>query len=249
LKLSLQTILGFAAALGWTALAAAPVRADNPADYLHTRTYVGFSGISVGVDTGGAFSGTNYSRVDDPYEIDLIPALSRNIGFGVLVGHREEAWAFELSFWQTDHTATFGPATLSSPVTTGVAVPKTQGEAVYDSINLDFKRYFLTEMQIQPFISLGVCFPWIVVQNAASDGSGPASALTLAGLGLNLGIGAEYYFSPNVSVTAGAYQRWASFDQFKGVALQFSQLNQYGANTSDEGSGLNFAVGATLGFE
>lgn len=124
-----------------------------------------------------------------------------------------------------------------------------QDTAVYNSINVDFKRYFFTEAQTQPFISLGVSFPWIVVQNAASDQNGDIAPLTVAGLGLNLGVGLEYYLSPDISLVGGVYQRWASFDEFKGLASQYNQLAIYGNSTSDAGGGLNFAVGTTLGFE
>lgn len=225
--------------------------AENPGDYLHTRSYIGLLGTSVSVDTGGAFNGLNYSRVDNPtYEIDLIPALAQNFGFGVLLGHREEAWAVEASYWQSNHNATFGPGMVGSVSGNSVTLSQQfQDTAVYNSVNIDFKRYFLTEGQTQPFISLGVSFPWIVVNNAASDANGNISSLTLAGLGLNLGIGVEYYLSPTLSFFGGAYKRWASFDQFKGLTLQYNQLTQFGTSTSDEGSGFNFAVGTTLGFE
>lgn len=224
--------------------------AENPGDYLHTRSYIGLVGTSVSVDNSGEFTGLNYSRVNNPYEIDLIPALAQNFGYGVLLGHREEAWAVEASYWQSNHNATFGPGTVEA--LSGNSAPITQqyqDTAVYNSVNVDFKRYFLTEGQTQPFLSLGVSFPWIVVNNAASNGNGNVSSLTLAGLGFNLGAGVEYYLSPNLSFFGGAYKRWASFDEFKGLSFQYNQLAQFGKSTSDEGSGFNFAIGTTLGFE
>lgn len=226
--------------------------AENPGDYIHSRTYVGVVGTSISMDTDGAFSGLNYSRVNNPYEIDLIPALAQNFGYGILMGHREEAWAVEASFWQSNHNATFGPGVVGSISGSSVTFTQQfQDKATYNSINIDFKRYFLTEGQTQPFLSLGVSFPWIVVDNAAADANGDISALTLAGLGLNLGVGVEYYLTPNISFFGGAYKRWASFDEFKGLALQYNQIAQYsnGSPTSDEGGGFNFAVGTSLGFE
>src|SRR5580692_6431722 len=131
--------------------------ADNPADYLHSRTYVGVVATSVSVGTGGEFSGLNYSRIDAPaYEVDLIPAISQNFGYGVLIGHREEAWAGELSFWQSNHNATFGPGTINSSLGSVDLTQKYQGLATYNSVNVDFKRYFFTEQQLQPFLGLGV---------------------------------------------------------------------------------------------
>ncbi|HVZ79415.1 MAG TPA: hypothetical protein VHE12_01290 [bacterium] len=238
------------AALFALALCPSWSRADNPGDYLRTRTYIGLFGSSVSVAKDGEFTGLNYSRNNSPYEIDLIPALSQNFGFGVLIGHRDEAWAGELSFWQSSHTATFGPGTVGSisggSVTFNQAVEDT---ATYQSINLDFKRYFLTELQIQPFVNLGVAFPWVTVKNASSDPSGNTGDLTLAGLGLNLGTGAEYYVTPEFSVTGGLFYRFASFDQAKGVGGVYYPMAIYGNQTSDEGSGFTFTLGTSVGFQ
>lgn len=228
----------------------APVlHAENPGDYLHTRTYLGLFGTSVSVNNGGEFSGINYSRNDKPYEIDLIPTLSQNFGFGLMIGHREEVWAGELSFWQSGHDASFGPGVVSS--ISGQSVTFAQAfkdTATYNSINVDFKRYFLSELQIQPFVNLGVSFPWIEVKDAASDANGNTGAMTLAGLGLNLGLGAEYYVTPLISVSAGGTYRFASFDQVRGLNGTFSALAPYGGS-SDEGSGFTFTLGTSVGFQ
>lgn len=223
---------------------------QNPGDYLHTRTYIGLVGTSISVNNTGEFTGQTYSRSNTPYEVILIPSIAQNFGFGLLAGHREEAYAMELSYQQSNHTASFGPASLGSVSGSSSSFSSAvQDSAVYYAVNVDFKRYFLTELQLQPFIDVGVSFPWIVVSNAAEDGSGNVGSATFAGLGMNLGIGAEYYLTPNISFVGGVHQRWASFDQFKGFASQFANLAQYGSNTSNEGSGLNFTVGTTLGFQ
>jgi len=225
----------------------------NPADYLHNRTYVGLVGTSVSMDNTGLFTGLNYSVVNTPvYDLSLIPTLSQAFGWGLLVGHREEAYAIEVSYWQSNHTATFGPGVLSSNYGPGIPVTLTtalSGTAVYNSVNVDFKRYFLTDLQLQPFLDFGVSFPWITVSDADIDISGDVKTLTLEGLGFNLGVGVEYYLTPNFSLVAGAYQRWGSFSQFQGSDTQANTLSLLGSNPSNEGSGLNFAVGTTVGFE
>lgn len=222
----------------------------NPGDYLHNRTYVGVVGTSISVNNTGLFSGTNYSVVNAPaYDLSIIPSLSQAYGWGLLLGHREEAYALEVSYWQSSHTATFGPGTISSNYGSPVTfASQYQGTAVYNSINIDFKRYFLTDIQFQPFLDLGVSFPWITINDADIDGSGNPWPLTLAGLGFDLGVGVEYYITPNFSLIAGAYQRWTSFNQFQGSQLEYNTLSQYGTNTND-GSGFNFAVGTTVGIE
>ena len=220
----------------------------NPSDYLHTRTYFGLVGTSISVNNTGLFSGSRYSVINSPvYDLSLIPSLSQAFGWGLLAGHREEAYALELSFWQSSHIATINAGVVGSSQQTAVTLSSpAQGTAIYNSVNVDFKRYFLTDLQLQPFLDLGISFPWIDINSADIDGSGNPHSLTLAGLGLNLGLGVEYYFTPNFSVVAGAYQRWASFDQFKGSLFEYNTLENTGSN---DGSGLNFAIAATLGVE
>jgi len=225
----------------------------NPGDYLHSRTYVGVVGTSISVNNTGLFSGTNYSVANTPaYDLSLIPSLSQAFGWGILFGHREEVYALEVSFWQSSHNATFGSGVINSIYANGsptTFASSFSGTAVYSSINVDFKRYFLTELQFQPFLDLGVSYPWITINDADIDASGNPWPLTLEGLGLNVGIGVEYYINTDISIIAGAYQRWTSFGQFQGSQVQANTLSLYGTNTSEDGSGLNFAVGTTLGFE
>ncbi len=238
---------------------AAPLWAANPNDYLATRTYFGILGTFVNVDNSTLFNGQNYYASQSPsYEIGLIPRLDSSLGFGLMIGHREDAYAMEISYCQSSPAAFFGPASLSSSTaTTPVQVPLVQGSALYQSINLDFKRYFLTESQTQPFVNLGVSFPWIVVPDAVVDADGNYADLTLAGLGLNLGVGLEYYLTPNFSLTGGATQRWASFDQYKNhptfasppTSPSYVPLHPYGGVASDSGSGLIFTLGATVGIQ
>ncbi len=239
--------------LGWSGgilslgLSVSPAWADRINDYIHERTYLGILGTSVSVASDGVFNGKNYSRYDNPYELVLLPTLAQNFGFGALIGHREETYAIELSYWQSQHLATFGPATVDVPGGT-VVFPKHEDKAAYHAVNLDFKKYFLTELPYQPFLNLGVSFPWVDLDHAAANSAGEVATATVAGLGLNLGIGLEYYLTPNISVLGGAYEKWTSFDQFKGHAAQYGPLSPNGGGSHD-GSGLHFAIGTTVGFQ
>ncbi len=232
---------------------------QNPNDYLHSRTYIGVLGTSVSASSTGAFKGNNYSisyntgNSNSNYEITLLPSIAQNFGYGLLIGHREDAYALELSYWQSNHTTSFGPATLGAAPGSGFSsssfTSTVTDQAVYNAVNLDFKRYFLTEMQFQPFIDLGVSFPWFTLSDGAGDSNGNVLSATLAGLGLNLGLGVEYYLTPNISFVAGGYQRWASFDQFRSFGSSYTNLSQYGTDNSNEGGGLMFEIGTTVGLQ
>lgn len=250
--------LALVGVLGFT-LSAGILHADNPNDFIHDRTYIGVVGTSVSVSNSGEFSGTNYARTDTPtYEVFLLPSLRQNFGYGFLFGHREDAYAIELSYWSSNHTAVFGPTTLNFPQNPSTSISSFQDTATYQTINVDFKRYFFTEQNIQPFVSAGVGFPWITLADAdetaapvnASPGApGTINSVTLSGLAFDLGLGVEYYLDPFFSLELGATQRWASFDEFKGITGQYNSLSQYTPKSSDDGSGLLFYVGTSVGFE
>jgi hypothetical protein len=240
-----------------------PLLADteNPGDYLHSRTYVGVVATSVSVGSG-VFNNLDYSAVQTPqYEIDLLPALAQNFGFGILAGHREEAYALEVSFWQSNHTATFGGGSIVVPSPTGsgtstAAVPAYSETATYNSINLTFKRYFLTKIDLQPFVAVGVVFPWVTIPDGATTwnpqdtNKEEFANLTVAGLGLNLGLGLEYYLSPNLSFVGGGYYRFSSFNQYKSFAYGYNPISQMTAGPTDlSANGLVFELGTTVGFQ
>src|SRR5258708_27775869 len=87
-------------------------------DFVKSRTYIGLVGISSTIDQWGDFTGTTaFTNVPVPIssggvtttsnpEVNFIPSIQRNFGFGALVGHREGPWAVEVSYWRSDHTAT-----------------------------------------------------------------------------------------------------------------------------------------------
>ncbi len=221
-------------------------------DFIKERSYVGVVGISSTLDQWGDFNGVNYVTSNSSggsAERDLIPSINRNFGFGVLVGHREGPWAAEVSFWRSDHTASFifaGPTTITNP-------------ASLQSINFDIKRYFLTQFPTQPFINIGFSLPWLWVRGFSEQldsGNNPTGFVndeTISGIGFNLGAGMEIYLDNNFSVLGGLYQRWTGFDQLNGFNKVAFNSIYFDGKPSDigsmEGDGLHFYVGATFGYQ
>lgn len=131
---------------------------ENNTDYIKSRTYVGVLGTSSTIDQWGDFNGqegfimngaateTSPVTLYAASEESLIPSITRNFGFGVLAGHREGPWAAEISFWRSDHTASWNGGS-------GVTITE---PASYQSINVDFKRYFFTQLPTQPYVLLGI---------------------------------------------------------------------------------------------
>ncbi|HJT24146.1 MAG TPA: hypothetical protein VJ873_06190, partial [bacterium] len=168
-------------------------------DFIKQRSYIGVVGVSADIDQWGDFNGRNFFTFNGAStvassETDIIPSITRQFGWGVLLGHRDGSWAGEISFWRSDHTATFvaaGPTTITNP-------------ASLQAINIDFKRYFFTQFPTQPFVSLGVSFPWLWVQNGSYLGTSTNDE-TISGIGLNLGAGMELYLDNGFSIVGGLY--------------------------------------------
>ena len=223
---------------------AAGVRAEETdnGDFVQERTYVGGFGTYTAIDKAGDFTGTEaFTFVGSPSDTNLIPSLSQNVGFAVMLGRREGPWAVEVSYWRSDHTAsvTFGGTNF-------------QDTATYHSINIDFKRYLFTQFPTQPFFSVGLSLPWIVVHNGSSIGSPPTEIGddTLSGIGFNLGAGLEIYLGQNFSLIGSATERWAGYGDILGVnRTDETPQTPNGNDETLQASGLNFAVGATFGFE
>lgn len=241
-------------------------------DFIKSRTYIGVVGISSTIDQWGDFTGNNsvqygpvtfqtspVTEFTNP-EVDLIPTIQRNFGFGALVGHREGPWAAEVSYWRSDHTASSysngpsGPTTFNTP-------------ARLEAFNIDLKRYFFTQLPTQPFVSVGFTFPWLWMRqgsyildyhNPPNPATGQYNIIgindeTISGFGLNVGAGLEIYLGNGFSLIGGAYESWIGFDQNNGATKVPLNSIYFDGNPSDRGSfagnGLNLYVGTTVGFE
>ena len=237
---------------------------DDTNDYINSRSYFGVLGTTTTIDQWGDFDGTHsvqygpttfqtspVTAFTNP-EVDIIPAIDRNFGFGALVGHREGPWAAEFSYWRSDHTASY---------TGGSSVTFTT-PARLEAFNIDFKRYFLTELPIQPFVSVGLTFPWLWMHNTSQildyhNPPGPngydviaINDETISGLGINLGGGVEMYLSDLFSITGGAYGRFVGFDQINGASKISLNSIYFDNNPADKGSlagnSLNIFIATTV---
>jgi hypothetical protein len=223
--------------------------ADDSGDFnqfIFGRTYFGVLGTSV--SSSGTGFGTTTLLNQQQYEITLAPSIAQNFGWGAYIGRREGFYAAEVSFWQSIHQSSWNG---TYPVNGGgtTAYGKTLlGSATLNSINIDFKRYFLTDIPLQPFLGLGVNIPWLVMQDASANTSAVGNAV-FEGIGFDLGAGVEYYFDPTFSLVGGFYQKWSGFGQYKGVNNIDEQIqNAVGSPSSFTTSGFDFYIGTTVGF-
>ena len=242
-------------------------------DFIQHRSYIGVFGTSANINNLNEFNGYNAylfepvttnsagGTIISNEEVDYIPAIDRNFGFGVMMGHREGPWALEVSYWLSNHTGTIYTTDNSgNPLTVTTT-------AALSTINLDLKRYFLTTLPTQPFIDLGMNFSFLNSHNTSdvynpnfvdpNTGNPPllvgVGDQTDSGFGLNLGAGLEIYLGNGFSLVGGVVERFTGFSQIVGAG----KLNETPTPLNDpnnltgslEGDGLNIYIGTTLGID
>lgn len=190
-----------------------------------------YMGITLPYNTiGGDFEGN--SMLIGPDEIILVPKVEGDFGWGIALGGRGKKWAGELSYLRSTHNVTWLGA---------------QGEAVYNLVTLDFKRYFLVDKSVQPYILLGwIPSAWLTVKDGSADvfgRVGDATFIEIFSAGLDLGGGLAFYLHPRVAINTGILYRLVYFATAEGVIGEPGDIED-----SLNASGLSYNVGLTFTF-
>jgi hypothetical protein len=179
---------------------------------------------------GGDFDG---KTVEGSFnEVVAVPKVDDALGVGIVLGYRAQKGAIELSYVRSQHDTTF----LGYPL----------GDATYNTINVDGKYFFNSDQPLQPFLLLGMCFPWLKVKNSSVSSedfetlqSGDA---TFYGIGLNLGTGIAYYLNPRVAITGGITYRLNAYTGISGEVTS-GKLDE---NLFGGGANINFGITYTF---
>lgn len=134
----------------------------------------------------------------------LLPDVDPGIGFNVAVGFRGPEDAFELSYDYSDNPGSFQGMPLDS---------------TFNAVNFDWKHFFRIYDRLQPYTLFGMNIPWLDIHDGAHRGSTVGDA-TLYGIGMNLGGGAAYYLTPQLSVSLQGVFRLIEY--FEVSALGYS---------------------------
>jgi len=121
----------------------------------------------------------------------LLPSMDAGVGFNVGFGVRTFSDAFELTYDHGFHSGSFQGASLDS---------------IDHVVNFDWKHFFLIDRRVQPYTLLGFNIPWLDIEDGAHKGAIVGDA-TLYGFGMNLGGGAAYYLTPQMSIYFQAVMR------------------------------------------
>lgn len=129
-----------------------------------------------------------YNMVGGDFDNKTMPKVDSGAGIGLIAGYAFiPSFALEIDYSATSHKWNTGG--LSGTV--GLA-----------ELSLNGKYSFLTVSELQPFLFAGIG------SFAIGD-----SSLILSGTGYNLGIGADYYVTPNVSIGAGLIRKFITYDK------------------------------------
>lgn len=129
-----------------------------------------------------------YNMIGGDFDDKTMPKVDDGAGIGLIAGYAFiPSFALEIDYSATSHKWKSG----GQSGTIGMA-----------ELSLNGKYSFLTASELQPYLFAGIG------SFAIGD-----SSLMLGGTGYNLGIGADYYVSPNVSIGAGLMRKIITYNK------------------------------------
>jgi opacity protein-like surface antigen len=189
-----------------------------------TPTGVYFEVHGTWAQLGGDFDGD--TGLQGSTDTIALPDADSGIGLGLAIGYRWQHQALELAFTQTEHDG-------SIPGLSG-------GDVTYGALDVDWRYFFRTQEQFQPFVQAGLGAAVATLADASSGSSGIGDA-DLSGVEFALGGGAEYYLDQHWSLGTRLLYRGASFDTAEGVDGDEGSIDD-----SLDADGLVFSLGVTF---
>lgn len=179
------------------------------------------------ISIDGEFDGKTVHVYTD--SILMLPKVDPAWGLGFSIGIREKRSSLEINYQQTKHNVTLPGGRPSN--------------AKFETYNIDFKYFFLTDKRLQPFILLGwVPYARLAVTDVSVDLSGgnDKGIFTSKVTGANLGLGLEFFFTRKSSICAGVFYRRLTFEER-------SPIKDWG-KLKDEGHGFDILTGVSYVF-
>lgn len=141
---------------------------------------------------GGDFDGKTISKYDPAAGLGLLAGYTFpiNLAVEVDIARSAHSWKYDTSL-----------ATYS-------------GTDVFTEVSLNGKYSFVVSNEFQPYLFAGIGSFAISGKDLATD-----KTETLSGTGVNAGVGADYYFTPNVSAGLGVIQKFITYDKYSGGTL------------------------------
>ena len=194
----------------------APALAQETGDFAKVGGYVGLSGLPKFTLDGETFDGQTWYQEIGGDEVFILPKLNKRNMFRAILGFRGKDAAIELSYDRTKHGGTFLDGS---------------GEAVFQSVNLNGRFFFLKRNRIQPHVLVGGAFPWLRIIDGSylRDDVGDAR---FRGYGVNTEAGVTIYPHPKLGVAIGYGHRIMWFDRASGASDRIGELRPRFRETS-----------------
>jgi hypothetical protein len=164
----------------------------------------------------------------------VFPGVNNKAGYEIAVGQHFRKGAFEFSYARSTHRVPlqfFGNDFFAVPF---------EGQAVYQRINFDYKRYVVRGWRAQPYLMIGAGIPWFRVNDGAELNGGIDDA-TFTGFGVQIGPGVSFIAHRHLAVHVGAIYRYDLYLSVRGGGRDWvdllDKLNLRGLNMT---SGVSF---------
>lgn len=203
-----------------------------PASAVQRRTKIYDRGFYLGFyvpfnSVGGDFDDDSYLSYSALNRRIYIPDIDAGMGFGFGGGIKFSQAALEVNYLRTTHDAT---------------VADYPRDATLNMVNIDLKYHFIPRSSTQPYAQIGLCIPWMNVDNAATSATGDIVAdARYSGYGLNIGGGVTMHLNDQIAFTGGAVYRWIGYNHFEGI-----YGDEIDWDSSLDGSGLSFQLGVVF---
>lgn len=185
-----KSLRGACAGLAFVLALAAPALGQGPAAS-RNGFFLSLSGQSLRLkgDLTGSLTLWHFDKAFS------IPKMENVFGLSLGFGYRREGGLWEFA------------VVRASP---GILLNGRSGRASYYNLEVNGWGFPWKNAAVQPYYLLGLCFPWLVVQDGSRMGRTVNDA-TYTGLGINLGAGLLINLGPSLFLSGGVKYRYLGF--------------------------------------
>ena len=179
--------------------------------------YVGISVLPNFTFDGVTFDGESLYKEIGGDEIVILPKISTQNLVRFALGYRGKNFGIEVSYDRTNHSGTYFGGT---------------GTALFQSVNVDGRYYFLPNSRIQPYGQVGGSMPWFKIREGAFISEEEFGDANFNGYGLSTEGGVVLYPHRQLGISVGYNYRVISFDKVTGVHDKLYELKPRFRETS-----------------
>lgn len=167
-----------------------------------------------------AFKKGGYATLSIPFTRFQDKTIAQGYGIGTSIGTRSQRRSVDLGYQRTLHPFDGERLVINAGRETREPL---KGNAVYQRIDVQIKRFWLPDAFAQPFLHVAVGLPWLTVTDAVKL-DGTSGNLTFLGLGGDIGAGCALFAHPRVSMQISVLHRVDFFLGLRAGPAGWTQL-------------------------